>query len=424
MRACSRQVSTDTVAAIATAPGKAGVAVVRVSGPDALPIGERLSSKKLKANAVHFARLRAAPGGDVIDESIVLYFRAPNSFTGEDVVEFQCHGGDIAPKRVLEAVFAAGARLARRGEFAERAFLNGKISFEEAEALLDLVNAKTDGAADDALRRMRSAGAKELRSAYESALEISTSLEHTLDVDESSLPDGFFRRMQNDLRSLSEKLSKFLAGVRRTKILRDGALVALAGPPNAGKSSLLNALVGEDRAIVSPVAGTTRDTIEQWIDIEGYPILLVDTAGLRDSRDDIETEGVKRAMEVLKRADVVLALDADIPGALKVHSKCDISPGEGINVSAKTLQGLEELKSAIVERVSAIEIKSDVHNLDEVISAKGSVEGAIFACGEEGDVVLAANFARAAADVLAKAVGASYSHDMLESLFSRFCVGK
>ena len=417
----------DTIAAIATAPGRSGVAVIRVSGPEAFGIAERIAGREPQPGRVRFARLRGL--ASVIDEGLLLAFRAPHSYTGEDVVEFQCHGGSVTTRRVLEACLDAGARLARRGEFTERAFLSGKIDYSQAESVLDLIDAKTVRAADAALEGLSGRRRNEVRALYEQALELSTRLEHALDIDEGELPADF---LPSVISSVSRLRDSLCAAVRRSsegRLLRRGALVVLAGPPNAGKSSLLNALLEENRAIVSDEPGTTRDSIEEWIDLDGWPIRLVDTAGLRETKDEIEGEGVRRSEDLIARADVVVWLSAPSsliphPSSLLIHPKCDLGRGEGLNVSARTGEGLEDLKRAIVAK------------LEEQVSAADSgdaPEGDVVACREAlaaldstglPDLVLTANAVRSAATRLGEALGVSYSADMLDNLFSRFCVGK
>ncbi len=417
-----------TIAAISTAPGRSGVAVVRVSGPDAFAIVRALTGREAQPGRIS---TRMVCG----ENCVVLAFKGPRSYTGEDVAEFQCHGGFIAPQRILEACFAAGARLARRGEFTQRAFLNGKIGFEAAEAVIDLIDAKTVRAAENALAGLAEANKAKMRALYDAALDISCTLEHALDINDEELPQDF-------MPGVASRIAAFLAAaadVRRSlgegRLLRRGALVAILGKPNAGKSSLMNALLGQNRAIVSDVAGTTRDSIEEWLDIEGWPVRLADTAGLRKTADAIEAEGVERAKSLAAKADIVIALDDEAAAiahdgkTIRVHAKCDLSrSGDGaLNISSVTHEGLDDLRSRIAASLNDLAnlVSDDDAQLhDERASAIASaVKWAQTATGES-DIVLAANSMHNAAESLAPIVDAHYSTDMLERLFSRFCVGK
>lgn len=422
-----------TIAAVATAPGRGGVAVVRVSGPDAFRIAASVAGREPEPGRIYFAPFRAADG-TLVDRGVLLAFAAPHSYTGEDVVEFQCHGGSVTPRRVLDACFAAGARLARKGEFTQRAFLNGRIDLSEAEGVIELVDAKTDRAADDALSRLGGERARAYRALYERALEASSTLEHALDVDEGDLPDGFAANVAADLARLRGDIESALAKARGGHLLREGALVVLAGPPNAGKSSLMNALLGTCRAIVSATPGTTRDSIEESLDVGGWPVRLVDTAGLREAADGIEAEGVARAEDLIARADLVVRLvPADgWAGAAEggsaeiiVSSKCDLARGPWVNVSAVTGEGLDALKAEIaarLEEMSGGAADSSATPSERERSLLAEASQALAASG--GDLVLAANAARSAAGALGRLVGAEYSSDLLDALFSRFCVGK
>lgn len=423
----------DTIAAIATAPGRGGVAVVRVSGPDAWDVARKVAGREIvpsDAGRFFFSEFRDQSGA-VVDSGLVLVFKAPASYTGENVIEFQGHGGSVAPRRVLEACFAAGARLARRGEFTERAFLNGKLDLSAAEAVIDLVDARTDRAADEAQSRLRGVLSDRYESLYRDAIECSSRMEHLLDVDEGEIPEGTMESYSADLLNLKSRISKLLSTAREGKILRDGALVVLAGRPNAGKSSLMNALLGENRAIVSDVAGTTRDSIEEGLDIDGWPIRIVDTAGLRATDDAIEAEGVVRAEELMAKADIVIALDCDVPGAIRVHAKCDLDQADfhdscAIRVSARTGEGLQSLKDAIAGKLRELSARAseDVADVtarqtDLLAKALAALEGT-----DPSDPVLAANALRVAAQSIGEIIGKTYSEDLLDSLFSRFCVGK
>ena len=491
----------DTIAAVATAPGRGGVAVVRVSGPEAFQVAERLTGRTPKPRRVSLESIKD-PNLTLIDTAVVLAFKGPNSYTGEDVVEFQCHGGSVTPRRVLEACLASGARLAHRGEFTERAFLNGKLSYEEAESVLDLVDAKTDRAADAALRGVSGECRKATREIYDALVDLSSTAEHALDVSEEELPSGFLDGIASSVAAIATRLDEAIHRAKEGKILREGALVVIAGPPNAGKSSLLNALLGESRAIVSETPGTTRDSIEEWLDIDGWPVRLVDTAGLRETGDAIEGEGVARARNLMKKADIVLNLtpaDGDSAGGtcgtygtvgtngagvvIEVLSKCDLivnsedygsryhsavshstiavheNPNSDglvarsggalagtttirVPVSATTGEGLDALRGAIAAE------------LERRAAEPGEAEGGL-GCGASAliearsllsptppllhsstlslphsstpppsDLVLLANCVRAAAEKLGGAIGATYSADMLDALFSRFCIGK
>ena len=433
----------DTIAAIATAPGRGGVAVVRVSGSEAFSIAERLTRIRDQGPGIRVGRIAN------VDEGVILFFKGPHSYTGEDVVEFQCHGGTVTPRRVLEACLATGARLARRGEFTERAFLNGKLDYDQAESVLDLVDAKTARAADAALEGLSGRKGRELKSLYDSALDLSTRLEHALDVDEGELADDYVRELGSQISDLRSQISGALRRANEGKILREGALVVLAGPPNAGKSSLMNALLEENRAIVSDIPGTTRDSIEEWLDLDGWPIRLVDTAGLRTSQDEVEGEGVRRAEDLIAKADLVLWLRNSEAGeplngsiaqllnrltsqTLNLSTKCDLVRGPGLNVSAKTGEGLDELKREIVAKLkekaetSVVDLpEGNFVALREALTLLETGEGQETGDGRrEEDLVLTANAVRAAAERLGAAIGVTYSSNLLDNLFSRFCVGK
>ena len=474
----------DTIAAVATAPGRGGVAVIRVSGPEAFQVAERLTGRIPTPRRVSLESIRVGlesvrdPTPTLIDTAVVLAFKAPHSYTGEDVVEFQCHGGSVTPRRVLEACLASGARFAHRGEFTERAFLNGRLSYEEAESVLDLVDAKTDRGADAALRGLTGESRRETQDIYKALVDLSSTVEHALDVSEEELPDGFCSGIASSVAAIAARLDAAIRRAKEGKILRDGALVVIAGPPNAGKSSLLNALLGESRAIVSATPGTTRDSIEEWLDICGWPVRLVDTAGLRETADAIEGEGVARARDLVERADIVLNLtpaDGDPAGGtcgtvavIEVLSKCDLiansedygsryhsavsrstiatqeeSTGHGfrtqsggavartttigvIPISAKTGEGLDALRGAI-----AAELERKAAEPGDTDSALGRDAAALVEARALlsptpplADLVLLANRVRAAAERLGEGIGATYSADMLNALFSRFCVGK
>lgn len=455
--------SGDTIAAIATAPGRGAVAIVRVSGPDAFAIAERIAGRPPRPGRISFDRYSSRSA--VVDNGVTLAFRSPHSYTGEDVVEFQCHGGSLAPRRLLEAAIAAGARLAERGEFTKRAFLNGKLGLDQAQAVIDLVDARTDRAADAAFAELdgQSGGqpraASRVRAVYEDLILLSSTIEHSLDIDEGELPAGFMDKVAADIAASIFRTDAALRRARERKILRDGALVVLAGAPNVGKSSLLNAILGSCRAIVSDTPGTTRDAIEAWADISGWPVRLVDTAGIRHAEDGadvgaIEAEGVRRSEALVRAADVVVWLSpvnsvgtlpaktagtlpanpSGVPGVISkkcinVTSKCDIAHGDGLNVSSVTGEGLAELKAEIAGRLEALAERgadsAERGDGDEalcvLVEARRILEEAR---DVSDDLVLVGNAVRRAASRLGVFLGLEYTDDLLDRLFSRFCVGK
>ena len=439
----------ETIAAIATAPGRGGVAVVRISGPDAFRVAAAVCGRRVEsAQAGRFfhSTFRDPACGSPLDDGLLLVFAAPRSYTGEDVVELQGHGGSVAPRRVLEACLAAGARLARRGEFTERAFLNGRLDLGAAEAVIDLVDAKTARAADDAVARLAGAASRPFERMYADAIDLSSRVEHALDFSEDELPPGFDAALAAGVDALSSRVEAKLSTAREGRILREGALVVLAGPPNAGKSSLLNALLGADRAIVSATAGTTRDAIEDWAEIGGWPVRLVDTAGLRATGDAVEAEGVARAEDLIARADLVLRLSpadaepsaagaaGDSPREIRVCSKCDLgamSPSGARRVSSRTGEGLDALRGDIANRLAKLAARRDEETGADVttrqraclLDAQGALARARSAL-DLPDLVLAANELRAAAEAIGRVLGKVYSDDLLDALFSRFCVGK
>ena len=455
----------DTIVAVATAPGRGGVAVVRVSGPEAFRVASELTGRPVDvamAGRFFHATFSDPRTRAVLDDGLVLVFAAPRSYTGEDVVELQGHGGSVAPRRVLEACFAAGARLARRGEFTERAFLNGRLDLGAAEAVIDLVDARTERAADDAVARLGGAASRSLEALYASAIDLSSQIEHALDFSEEELPADFGERLRSSISDLRATIDRKISTAREGRILREGALVVLAGAPNAGKSSLLNALLGERRAIVSDEAGTTRDSIEEWLEIGGWPVRLVDTAGLRTAAGAIEAEGVARAETLIAQADLVLRLvpttedrrcgdgmshaEAQRRGdEILVFSKCDLIQPSTFNlqlstfnvqpstvlVSSKTGEGLDELKKMLAERLAQLAAKdaeetgADVTTRQKecLLAARDALARADEAL-EMADWVVAANEMRDAAESLGRVLGKVYSEDLLTALFSRFCVGK
>ncbi len=427
----------ETIAAIATAPGRGGVAIVRVSGSAAFAVAQALTGKVPTPGKIAFARMTAADGA-LLDEGVVLAFQAPHSYTGEDVIEFQTHGGTVTPQRILDACVVAGARLARRGEFTERAFLNGKLSLDQAQAVVDLIDAKTTRAADWALASLDGANDHSdpvLHELYNAAVTLSATVEHALDVSEEDLPPEFASHLKTSLDLLQSAVRGKLAALRQQKFLREGVLVVLAGEPNVGKSSLLNALLQENRAIVSDIPGTTRDAIEAWLDLDGWPVRLVDTAGLRATADVIEAEGVRRTENLLARANVIVRLAttptvATASNEIAVLSKADLVPAaaraEVLAVSVKTGEGLADLRRALLARLDALAASATEADADDILQRQATLVSVetLLAQAPVADLVLFGNCLRRVCESLGRLVQAVYSEDLLSSLFARFCVGK
>jgi len=444
----------DTIAAIATAPGPAGVCIVRISGNEALQVADGLvpltshKPSRHERGTFFYADIVHPRTGEKVDDVLILVFRAPRSFTGEDVVEIQGHGGTLPARLLLEAVLAAGARHAEPGEFSKRAFLNGRLDLTQAEAICDFIQAKSERMAHVARAQLDGRLGTHMTALYEAVLAQGADVEHQLDFDEGELSERFVEQTAQAVQKILVELSRVLQSWNTEgHLLREGALVVLSGKPNAGKSSLLNAMLGRNRAIVHHIPGTTRDVIEENALVEGLPIRLVDTAGLRDTADDVEQEGIQRTHALMKQADVNLhVLDATTATpeevaatprdqqSLCLLTKSDlltdpIKYGDGVLlVSAKTGEGLAELGKAILSNLgvsrdaAGIEIVNQRH-AQEITTAHGCVERALSLLYTR-DLVLAANELRVAAEALGRITGRCYSEDLLECIFSRFCVGK
>ena len=457
--------ATDTIAAIATAEGPAGVAVVRISGPAAWHVAERVVRHPGRGLgeqvAGHFFHAQVADpvSGEIVDDGLVLPFRAPASFTGEDVVELQVHGGLAPPRAVLRAVLAAGARLAEPGEFTRRAFLNGRMDLTQAEAVMDLVHARSERAAQAARAQLEGNLGRTVDALYRDTTALCADVEAQLDFEAGELPARVRGEAEARLDRLRLDVARLLATHREGHLLRTGALVVIGGCPNAGKSSLLNALVGKNRAIVSAIAGTTRDMIEEGVVLDGIPLRLMDTAGLRETTSQVEQEGVARAHHALEQADLVIYL-IDASRALseqhprlfaKIYSenksrivfvlnKMDlpsrIDPKdlsklpEIYKLSLLTGAGLPELKAALVKHLG-VERQAPAHptvterHYAELMQADHALaKGRTLLSGDDTRLVLAAGELRRAAEALGRIIGRCYTNDLLDLIFARFCLGK
>ena len=360
----SPTVPTDTIIAIATAVGAGGVGIVRLSGPAAIAIAGEICGQAMQPRQAHYVHFRNELG-EVIDDGLVLSFPGPRSFTGEDVVELQAHGSPVVLQQLVARGCALGARLARPGEFSERAFLNGRLDLAQAEAIADLIAASDTRAARAARRSLEGVFSQRVDTLADKLSGLRVHVEAAIDFADESIDTLGGEAVRAGLMQALAQLSTLLVEAERGRKLRDGLHAVIIGPPNAGKSSLLNALAGSDRAIVTDVAGTTRDTLHETIRLDGLELTLVDTAGLRDGGDDIEREGMRRARAELRSADLALVvLDAtdleaghaatreavaDVPLRLWIHNKADLLPSipedgdNHVHVSARSSLGLEAL---------------------------------------------------------------------------------
>lgn len=441
----------DTIVAIASAPGAGGVGIVRLSGPDARRISEVISTRALQPRRAHYVRFVEADGS-IIDDGIALSFPAPASFTGEDVVELQAHGSPVVLQQLVARACALGARAARPGEFSERAFLNGKLHLAQAEAIADLISAADTRAARAARRSLDGAFSHRVDALGTQLLALRVHVEAAIDFADEPLETLGGEQVRARLAAARNGLDALIVDAERGRKLRDGVHAVIVGPPNAGKSSLLNALAGSERAIVTDVAGTTRDTLRETIRLDGLELHLVDTAGLRDGGDAIEREGMRRARAELQRADVALAVVdarapvagraavaddiAGVPAVLWIHNKVDLLadvPGddaEVVHVSAARGLGLE----ALHVRLRALATGHAVEGAEGEFSARARhVEALQRAARHAGDagthlhhehLELAAEELRLAHDALGEITGRISADDLLGYVFSTFCIGK
>jgi len=442
----------DTIVAIATAPGAGGVGIVRVSGAQARAIAEAVCAMRLRARHARHVRFLDAQG-ETIDDGIALLFAAPASYTGEDVVELQAHGSPAVLQQLVARCLALGARDARPGEFSERAFVNGKLDLAQAEAVADLIAAGDARAARAARRALDGVFSRQVDALADAVLAIRVHAEAAIDFADEPLDTLGGAQLRARLDAARDALAVLRRDAERGRKLRDGLHAVIVGPPNAGKSSLLNALAGADRAIVTEIAGTTRDLLRETVRIDGVELTLVDTAGLRDSDDAIEREGMRRARDELQRADLALivldarAPDADraalaatvaaVPLRLWLHNKADLlapdasaADGDALRVSARTGLGLD----ALHERLRALWRDGGADASEGSFTARARQVDALRRAADELDAAhdalavesldLAAESLRAAHDALGEITGRVAPDDLLGHIFSTFCVGK
>jgi tRNA modification GTPase len=447
----------DTIAAVSTAFGEAAISVIRLSGPEALDVGDMVYRSKKKLSDLpqrtsHLGRL-VDENDATLDQALAVSFRAPASYTGEDMVELHCHGGVLVTQRVLERLLKCGARQAEPGEFTQRAFLNGKMDLTQAEAVMDLIHAQSTLAMRAAHEQLEGAIGKEAETMRRELIEVLAHVEAHIDFPDEDIAPETGAALLTRMDSILNRARRLIATSESGRILRTGARTVICGEPNAGKSSLLNALVGFERAIVSPVAGTTRDTIEELIQVHGIPLRLVDTAGLRESEDEIEKSGITRTNRELGRADLIIeVVDAgrampdsaqawikDIPREKKilVLNKCDLplhgswDRSQGIPVSCITQEGIPTLRDAIRDRV--LQDASVLSDHPVAINArhKACFEAATLKLGhamqslsEQQAPEYVALEIREALQSIGEVTGRVDVEEVLDVIFSSFCIGK
>ena len=444
-----------TIVAVATPPGRGAVGIVRLSGPRAFEIAARITGELPPARHAALRPFRNS-AGEALDQGLVLVFPAPNSYTGEDVVELQGHGGPVVLDLIVRACCALGARPARPGEFSERAFLNDRLDLAQAEAVADLINAASTQAARAARRSLDGEFSKRVTALVEELIQLRTFVEGALDFSDEDVNWLADEKLRARLAVLNESLRTLLHEAGQGRRLREGMTVALAGQPNVGKSTLLNALAGSDAAIVTDVAGTTRDLLRENIVIDGLPITVVDTAGLRESRDPVERIGIERAWKAMEQAELVLfllddragftAVDRELlerlpcgPEVLLLGNKCDLSnrPAQGfeqdgkngLRISASKNLGLDRLRTEI-RRVAGLGdageglFSARTRHIEALQRAQAHALTAQQRLTQRVAVELAAEELRLAQQALSEITGAFSSDDLLGRIFSTFCIGK
>lgn len=456
----------DTITAVGTAPGESGIGIVRISGNMAIEILDSVFKGK-KVKEVKDIPNRTMTYGHivdnenkVIDEVLAVIMKGPYSYTAEDVVEIHCHGGSLSIRKITEEILKKGARLAQPGEFTKRAFLNGRIDLAQAEAVIDIITSKTDGGLDNALNQLEGLLSVQIKEIMEILITVITHIEASIDFPEDDIEEITTENVKNNIVVAKEMIEELLNTYEEGKIKREGLSTAIVGKPNVGKSSLLNILLKENRAIVTDIPGTTRDIIEEYLNLGGVLIKLMDTAGLRHTDDIVEKMGVDRTKDVISKADLIILLldaskqltkeDRDIikmtedKEVIVVGNKIDLGISEGfgdieklfgskkpVPMSIKELTGIEELKSAIVDMVYGGNVKhhsssliSNIRHKNLLMEAKDSLGKGIEAISINIPLDLISLDIKDAWRFLGEITGDTVEEDIINEIFSRFCIGK
>ncbi len=447
----------NTIIALATPTGRSGIGVIRLSGAESLEIMRKLVRDENFSPKPRFAALKKIydlETGDVLDETLVTYFQAPHSFTGEDVIEISCHGSPVILRQIIDFCLKLDARMADAGEFSLRALSNGQLNLSQAEAIRDLIDAHSVASARQSVRQLRGELSSQLQPLKDDLLDIIVVLESTLEFVEDDLPDFQTEIIKERLLKIADRTSKIASTFKAGKLLREGLKVALVGRPNVGKSSLFNALLGHDRAIVTEIAGTTRDQLRESFTINDIPISLIDTAGLRETSDTVESIGVERSKRAMADADlVVVLLDGseeltaedkeifahieELPHIIAVNkndlenAKIELNGQKNVlHISAKTGENLDKLQKAIIEPFSAHEIDNagflitDARHNDLLLRTKSEIETSLQSMNAKMSEEITLIGLHNALRYLGQITGETTTEDMLTRIFSTFCIGK
>jgi len=458
--------NSDTIAAIATFPGNAGINIIRISGENALNIAEKIFVTKSKSNEkninlkpryLHYGHI-VDKDDKIIDEVLISYMNAPKTYTREDIIEINCHGGIISAKKILETVLLHDCRLAERGEFTKRAFLNGRIDLTQAEAVIDIINSKTDSSHEISVNHLEGRLSKEINEIIEKIMDLLANIEVNIDFPEYDEDEVTIGKVKEFSETIVNKIVKLIKTADTGKIFKEGIKTVILGKPNVGKSSLMNFLLNENRSIVTEIPGTTRDTIEEYVNIKGVPLKIIDTAGIRDTEDKIEKIGVEKALSKVNEADLVMMifdsskeLEAEdekileyiknkrviyIKNKTDLESKLDLRKYENIekeiiNISVIKNKGLEEIIDKICQmffegsiNISDELIINNVRHKNLLINAKNCLEEVLKSINSGMTIDFIEIDLKEAMEYLGLIVGKSVSDDLMEKIFNEFCIGK
>lgn len=454
----------DTIAAIATAFGEAAIGIVRISGPEAIKILSKIFSSpkgtditKVKTHTIHYGFIVDPDTGEKVDEVLVTVMKAPNTYTKEDIVEINCHGGYITLKRVLDVVLKSGARLAEPGEFTKRAFLKGRIDLSQAESVIDIIRAKTEQAQRIAFNHLSGKLSEKINEMRDTLMRVCAHVEAYIDFPEEDIDGLTQQEILVEIGKVKNQISSLIEGYEEGKIYREGLTTAIVGKPNVGKSSLLNALLMKDRAIVTEIPGTTRDIIEEYVNIKGIPLKILDTAGIRQAHDLVEAEGIKRTLRAVDEAELVLlVLDSSRPidsldeeiiqrvlekKLIVVINKKDIKSEKfklpellkdrpTVEISATQLDGIEDLKDLIFKTTVSGKLSYEgvvvtkLRHKMALEAALKALQHAEQAFMKSEPLEIVAMFLHEGLNYLGEIVGATTTEDLLDIIFSEFCIGK